>query len=75
MKIEIEFDSSFDDNRPLAIQLGRLYLGTHIVRLAFCPDGKVKMLLPKAAIDEGLVIVTNAYKDAELTGFGYPPVD
>lgn len=73
MKVEIEFDSSFGDNEPIPIQIGRLYLGNHVVRLAFTVDGKVKMLLPKAAIDEGYVIVTHAFRDAKLVGFGYPP--
>lgn len=73
MKVEIEFDSNFESGKPIPIQLGRLYLGDHVVRLAFTPEGKVVMLLPKAAIKQGHVIVTDDYKDAELVGFGFPP--
>lgn len=74
MKIEIDFDSSFEDGKPIPVQLGRLYLGQHVVRLAFTPDGRVVMMLPKAAIDSGHVIVVDVdYKNAELIGFGYPP--
>lgn len=73
MKIEVEFDSSFEDHKPVPIQLGRLYLGRHVVRLAFAADGKVKMLVPKSAIDDGSIVVSDNYKDAELVGFGYPP--
>ena len=73
MKVHIDFESSLEDGRPIPIQFGRLYLGQHVVRLAFTAEGKVVMLLPKAAIDNGHVIVTNDYKDVELVGFGYPP--
>lgn len=73
MKVEVEFDSSFEDNKPIAIQLGRLYLGQHVIRLAFTADGKAKMLVPKAAIDDGSIMVSDDYKNTELVGFGYPP--
>lgn len=63
MKIEVEFDSSFEDHKPIPIQLGRIYLGQHVVRLAFMPDGKVKMLLPKAAIADGSVILSDGYSE------------
>lgn len=72
MKVEIEFDSCFETNKPIPIQLGRLYLGQHVVRLAFTVDGKMKMLVPKSAIDDGSIIVSDDYKDGELAGFGHP---
>lgn len=73
MKVGVEFEASFEDQKILPIQLGRLYLGQHVVRLAFTPEGKTVMLLPKSAIDDGHVIVSDDYKDVQLTGFGYPP--
>lgn len=57
MKVIVDFPAIFDSDEPLPLQLGRLVLGSHIVRLVFTPDGQMKMAISQKAIDDGSVIV------------------
>ena len=73
MKVEVDFPSSFELNCALPIPIGRIYLGPYTGRLVFYPDGKVRLYVPRAAIDEGYVVV-GAYMDpVEPVGFGAAP--
>jgi hypothetical protein len=57
MKIEVEFPCDFDSKEVGVIQLGRMYLGSKAVRLFFDKDGRMKMLIPLSAVNEGSVIL------------------
>ncbi len=71
MKVEIEFPGSFEHNKPLAIQCGRLYVGKalHSVRLLFTPLGEIVMLVPESATKDGSVQVMKDPPEG-LIGFG-----
>lgn len=55
-KVEIEFDVSFVDDKVIPKPLGRLVFGPYVARLALCPDGNLRMTIPKQAIDQGFVV-------------------
>lgn len=73
MKVEVEFPCDFSGNEVSPIQLGRLYLGSRAVRIAFDKDGNMKLLIPQSAIRDGLVILWEDQPPGEqLFGLGKP---
>jgi hypothetical protein len=64
----INFPRSYEGGELIAIPLGRLQIGPHVVRLVFSPSGQAKLLVPRAAIDDGSVAVLSAPE--EPFGFG-----
>lgn len=55
-KIAVEFPADFELERVLPIQLGRLYLGNHVVRIILAVDGKMKLVAPASAIADGSIV-------------------
>lgn len=71
MKVSVEFPASFEgETHP--IEIGRLHLGRHIARLYFKTDGTVGMIVPKAAIDDGSLMVLEPIAGIM---FGFPRSD
>lgn len=57
MKVLVDFPACFESDRVLPIQLGRVMVGNHVGRLIFCDDGKMRLILPIEAINDGSLIV------------------
>ena len=55
MKVEVDFDQSFDSEQLIAKSLGRLQIGNHIGRLYFTPEGKTRLVINKKAIKDGSI--------------------
>ena len=54
--------------------VGRLQIGDYIVRLLFCPDGVMRMIIPADAKTDGSIIWSPARNDGvTLYGFGATP--
>jgi len=66
MKIEIEFDADFEGNKALPIHVGRIMIGTHIARIGFFPDGKVRMFIEKRALTDGSLVLIESYGEDEM---------
>lgn len=56
MKVEVNFDSEFDDT-ILPIPLGRIHVGNHIGRLCFLPSGKTALIVSAEAIKDGSIVL------------------
>ena len=67
-KVEIAFETDFEHDAVLAIHIGRLTIGDHVMRLYFTPEGKVKDCIPNAAIADGSLVVLEPL--AAPLGFG-----
>ena len=58
------FEKDFATGEEIAINFGRLVIGDgHIVRLMFCPDGKMRIAIDQGALDDKSVLVL---KDLEI---------
>lgn len=68
--VEVEFETSFT-GEVMYKHLARIYIGGYCGRLALCPDGKIRMSIDKAAVDNGFLILEDYKEDIELTGFGF----
>jgi len=62
-KVEIEFATDYEYNRPISKHIGRLYIGDHCMRLYFTPEGKVKASIPQAAVDDGSLVLRDHLAD------------
>ena len=66
----VDFPVDFD-GRVLPIPLGRIYLAGHCGRLVMDPDGQMRLVIARAAIDEGAIIVVEGPTPGQLQyGFG-----
>ena len=71
---EIKFDRDYVGGPELAKNLGRLQVGDYVVRLLFCPDGVMRMIIPVDAKTDGSIIWSPARNDGtSLYGFGADP--
>lgn len=60
--------------KPVGKPVGRLQIGDYIVRLLFCPDGVMRMIIPADAKTDGSIIWSPARNDGvTLYGFGATP--
>lgn len=66
-KIEVAFDTCFESDTVVAIQLGRLHIGEHVARFVFSPKGKTALVISRKAIEDGSLIFTDT---SAVFGFG-----
>lgn len=69
-KIAIDFPANFGSDRVLPIQLGRLILGHHVVRVLFTKEGQMELLIPAGAVADGSVHIYGNTEEQALHGFG-----
>lgn len=56
--------------KPVGKPVGRLQIGDYIVRLLFCPDGVMRMIIPADAKTDGSIIWSPARNDG-VTLYGF----
>lgn len=70
MKIQVEFESDFETDSVVPIHFGRIRLGEHILRLNFHPDGRIRGMISKTAVEDGALILLDPVPVSELLGYG-----
>ena len=72
---EIKFEKDFEGGGEIAKPVGRLQIGDYVVRILFCPDGVMRMIIPANAKTDGSIIWSPTRNDGPaLFGFGATPV-
>ena len=71
-KVEVAFETDFEHDAVLAIHIGRLHIGDHIMRLYFTPEGKVHACIPQAAVTDGSLVLLDPITGPLGFGHGIP---
>lgn len=64
----LKWDFDIESGKVVAKHVGRLMVGPFTVRMILLPDG-IHLMIPKEAVEDGFVHVSDRYSDKNLGTF------